>query len=122
MLRKQRGITFLGWLLLLLPLVILAYAGLRVAPIYLNYFKVARSLSQASDGLKGEETLTKLSIQNALAKRWDIESIEYPKVNDIGIQKIDGKWAMQANYEDLAPLFAGISILVKFDKTVLIGS
>ena len=34
---KQRGITFIGWVLLLTPLAICAYAGIRVAPLYLNY-------------------------------------------------------------------------------------
>ena len=34
----QRGMTVLGWMLLLIPVAIIGYAGIRVAPIYLNYF------------------------------------------------------------------------------------
>ncbi len=30
------------------------------------------------------------------------------------------KWVMRTNYEDEAPLFAGISLLVKFDKRATI--
>ena len=40
----QHGITFIGWLFLLVPIAIVAYAGIRIAPVYLNYMKVSRSL------------------------------------------------------------------------------
>ena len=44
--RSQRGVTFLGWLLLLTPVAIVIYAGIRLTPVYLNYMRVARSLDR----------------------------------------------------------------------------
>jgi hypothetical protein len=120
--RTQRGVTALGWVVLLIPVAIVLYAGIRIAPVYLNYTKVARSMSQAADQLKAEENLTPNLIRGALGKRFDIESIEYPSVKDIAVLRTEGHWSMQAQYEDLAPLFSNVSLLVKFDKTVLIGS
>ncbi len=38
----QRGVTFLGWLILLIPVAIVVYAGIRLTPIYLNYMRVAQ--------------------------------------------------------------------------------
>ena len=43
---KQRGVTFICWLVLLIPIAILFYAGIRLAPVYLNYMKVSRSMNQ----------------------------------------------------------------------------
>jgi Tfp pilus assembly protein PilE len=43
---KQRGVTLIGWLFLLIPIAILGYAALRLAPVYLNYMKVSRSMNQ----------------------------------------------------------------------------
>ena len=40
MMRKQRGVTMIGWIFLLVPVAIVLYAGIRVAPEYLNYYKV----------------------------------------------------------------------------------
>ena len=41
---RQRGVTFLGWMFLLIPLAMVVYAGIRLAPMYLNYMRVARSV------------------------------------------------------------------------------
>jgi hypothetical protein len=35
--RKQRGVTTIGWIFLLAPVAVVLYAGIRVAPEYLNY-------------------------------------------------------------------------------------
>ena len=40
---RQRGITFIGWLFLLMPVAIVVYGGIRLAPVYLNYMKVAKA-------------------------------------------------------------------------------
>ena len=49
---SQRGITFIGWLVLLVPVAIVVYAGIRLAPIYLNYMRVAKSLSETASEAK----------------------------------------------------------------------
>ena len=46
--REQRGVTTIGWLVLLMPFAVVIYAGIRLAPIYLNYMNVARTLTQVS--------------------------------------------------------------------------
>ena len=122
MLRNQRGITFLGWIFLLTPVAVVLYAVIRLAPIYLNYMKVVRSLEQTAGIVKADEALTASTIRNTLQKEFDIESLDYPKTTDIVVERRDGKWSMEANYEDLAPLFLGISLVVKFDKFVPVGS
>lgn len=117
---QQRGITFIGWLFLLVPLAIVFYAGLRLAPIYLNYMKVVHALdSVKSDFATENSTATDLS--KSLEKNFDIQSIDYPTVKDISVKR-DGKaWVLDATYDDQAPLFANISINVAFHKAVQIG-
>ena len=45
MLARQRGVTAIGWLILLIPFAIIIYAGIRLMPVYLNYMAVARTLN-----------------------------------------------------------------------------
>jgi hypothetical protein len=116
---QQRGLTAIGWLIMLVPLAIVFYAGIRLAPIYLNYMKVVRSLEQTASENKADDTQG--TIKNSLSKHFEIESLDYPDIKDIKITR-DGKgWNVEASYDDQAPLFANLAILVVFDKKVRIG-
>ncbi len=52
---RQKGITFIGWLILLVPVAIVGYAGIRLAPMYLNYMKVAKAMKQIAAEHAGDE-------------------------------------------------------------------
>ena len=77
MFRQQRGVTFIGWLFLLIPLAIVGYVAIRLVPIYLNYMRVAHSLDQTATEMKVEEgaTLTPVLIRANIAKHFDIEDM-----------------------------------------------
>ena len=119
---KQTGMTLIGWIILLVPLAICGYAGLRLAPVYLNYMKVARTLEQVKTEFKGGDAGSAAAIRTAIEKHLNIESVDYPDVKDIKITR-DGKtWVVSAAYDDQAPLFSNILLLVTFDKSVTLGS
>lgn len=116
--KSQRGVTFLGWMILLLPVAILVYAGIRLTPIYANYLAVSRSLEQLGNEFAGEEALNPSAVRASLEKRFDIESINHPNVKEIDIHRADEGWVAVADYEDVAPLFGNISLLIQFHKQV----
>lgn len=122
MYRRQRGMTFLGGLLLMIPVALVVYAAIRLAPVYLNYMSVARSLDLAASSAQPDGGhFSPQSVRNALAKRFDIESINFPSVQDIAIRQDGSGWVIEAKYEDSAPLFGNISLTVDFDKISRIG-
>jgi len=75
---KQRGVTLIGWIILLAPIAILGYACLRLAPVYLNYMKVSRSMNQLVSELHGLDTSSAALIRSSLEKHLDVESVDYP--------------------------------------------
>lgn len=119
--RKQRGVTFLGWVVLLIPVAIVGYAAIRLTPIYLNYSRVARSISQVADEAKGDGSATLASLQSSIGKRFDIESIEFPDPKDIVIRREGKSWVIEANYEETAPLMYNVGLLVTFKKSARVG-
>jgi hypothetical protein len=123
MLRRQRGVTFIGWLILLIPVAILGYMGIRLVPIYLNYMRVAHSVEQTASEMKVDDvaTLTPLLIRATLSKHFDIESISFPDVKDVTVTRDGTGWIIEAKFEDTAPLFGNISMVVDFDKVGKIG-
>jgi hypothetical protein len=118
MYRRQRGVTAIGWMFLLIPIAIVLYAGIRLTPIYLNYMKVARSLEQVQDSTESSEIPTAVAARRAVERYFDIEGVEFPTIEDLGVRRESGQWIIDATYEDSAPLFANISISVEFSKSV----
>jgi hypothetical protein len=116
--RAQRGVTFLGWLLLLTPVAMVIYAGIRLTPVYLNYLRVARSLDRLSEQQEPGEGINAESIRASLDKSFDIETIQFPTTKDIDIHRDGDRWVAIADYQDLAPLFGNLSLLVQFHKEV----
>ena len=115
---SQRGVTFLGWLILLIPVAIVVYAGIRLTPIYLNYMRVAKSLDRLAQQQQDDGTTTAASLRAALNRSFDIETIEYPTTKDIDIHRDGDHWAAVADYQDMAPLFGNLSLQVQFHKEV----
>ena len=115
--RHQRGITTMGWLILLIPVAIVFYAGVRLTPVYLNYMKVSHSLEQVVSEIPNE-TATADGIRNIIGKHFDIDSLDYPDVKDLKITRVNSVWQIEASYDDQAPLFANMFLLVTFDKVV----
>jgi hypothetical protein len=95
--------------------------GIRLAPVYLNYMKVVRTLEQVKADYKGGAP-DQFTIKTALEKRLYIESVDFPEAKDMKITRSGKAWVVQAAYDDQAPLFSNIFILVTFDRSITLGS
>ncbi len=122
MTRRQRGVTMIGWIFLLIPMALVGYAALRVGPEYFMYYKIVNAMEKTASGLKGDETLTPLSIRQALDKRFDTGYVDGLDVKDVGVAKGEKGWQMTADYEKTVPVFGNLFLLMEFKKTVDIGN
>ena len=118
---RQKGVTAIGWLFLLTPVAIVVYAGIRAAPVYLNYMKVVRAMEGAVTETKVGGA-TPQSIRSTIDKHFEIDMVDYPTTKDIKITKDGAAWVVESQYDDDAPLFANVSLHFLFDKKVRIGS
>jgi len=109
--------TLIGILLVLGLVGVILYAGVRLAPLYLNYMKVARSLNATAEEAKGENP-DPANIHHLLARHWQIESIDTVDEKDVEVTKDEDGVALHIAYDDSAPYIANVSLTVHFDKTV----
>ena len=116
---SQKGVTLIGWLVLLTPLAVVVYAGIRLAPIYLNYMKVAKAIDSSASELKGDANPQ--AIRTAIDKHFEIDMVEYPTIKDIKVTRDGAAWVIESQYDDEAPLFGNVSLRVTFDKKKKIG-
>ena len=121
MTRRQRGVTMIGWIFLLTPVALVLYAGIRVGPEYLNYYKVVTAMNETASQLKGSEALSPAEILNPLEKRFDTGYIDSPNIKEMQVKKGPKGWEIIADYEKTAPLFGNLYMLMSFKKTVVIN-
>jgi hypothetical protein len=117
---RQAGITFIGWIVLLIPVAILAFAGIKLAPLYMTQFKVAKVLEQTADTTKGDTVLSPAAVRNELERRLDIESVDDPKIDDFTIERDGDNWVLIVEYNRETSLFGNVSLLAHFYKRVVL--
>jgi hypothetical protein len=114
---RERGVTFLGWIVILIPVGMVLYAGIRLTPIYLEYMKIARTLEQVREEHSGD-ALEPRALRGAIERRFDIESVTILKKDDIKITKQGSGYVIEADYYDTVPFIANVSLMVEFKKAV----
>ena len=115
---RQRGVTAIGWVFLLVPIFILGYVAMRCISPFNNYMAVIRAMDNFAKDNAGNGSLTKDQLKDLLSRKWVVEYIERPDIEDLAISRKEGGWQIEANYEQVVPLFYNVSLLFEFEKSV----
>ena len=121
MTRRQRGVTTIGWIFLLIPVALVLYAGIRVGPKYLDYYKAVTALKEVATLLKSDETLTPQNIIVAIERKFTAQYVNNLAPKDVIVKKGDKGWEMTVDYEEVTPMFGNLSLLTSFNNTVVIN-
>ena len=113
--RRQRGMTFLGLLILVAFVGLFVYAGIRLMPIYLEYMKVAKAMESLPAEQAGGDAK---SIRLALERRFDIDDVQAIRARDVEVTREGSNWLVRAAWERTEPFVANVGFIVTFDKTV----
>jgi hypothetical protein len=116
---REGGVTFLGWLVILVPVALVLYAGIRLVPVYLEYMKIARTLEQVSTESVGDVADPR-TLRYAIERRFDVEDVHVITKDDIKITKEGSGYRVEAAYEAVAPFISNVDLLVTFDKVVVV--
>ena len=119
---RQRGMTFIGILLIIVVVGAWVYAGIRLTPKYLEYVRVASTLEKVKQEFESNPGSTEFLLRKAIERHFDIEMVTVIDSSNIEIRKEGDKFTLRANYEDTVPLVSNISFLLTFDKTVEVAA
>lgn len=117
--RRERGMTTLGLLILIIFVGLFAFAGIRLTPVYLNYLKVAGVV----DGVYKEfdsQNPTRSAIRTSISRRFDVESVSVITARDIDVTQQDGGFLIVAKYDHTTPFISNVYFTVRFDKSELV--
>lgn len=117
---NEQGMTAIGMLILAIIIGLMAFAGLRLVPLYLNHYKVVSVLEGVKKEYDGQNP-TRTDIRRSIEKRMVVESLNTIEVEDIEIIRKDPGYVVAAQYEQRTSFVGNVSFLVSFDKTVEIS-
>ena len=115
----QRGMTTLGFIILVLFVGLFAFASIRLTPIYLNYLKVAGVVDGVYAEFDGQNP-SRAQIRTSIARRFDVESVSVITARDIMVTPENNGFLVEARYDHTSPFIANISFTVHFNKTALV--
>jgi Domain of unknown function (DUF4845) len=117
--RFQRGITLLGFVIVLSVVGFFAFLGMKIGPAYLEYMNVVTAMK----GVAAEPGMAKAppaEIKKALLRRLYINYVDETHVNakHFEIKRTGGTQTLRVFYEVRADIFYNLDYVATFDRTV----
>jgi len=116
---RERGMTTLGFMILVAFLGLFAFAAIRLTPVYLNYIKVAGVLDGVYDEFDSQNP-SRGALRTSINRRFEVESVSVISDRDIKVTPESGGFLVEAQYDHTTPFVGNIYFTVRFDKTVLV--
>jgi hypothetical protein len=115
--KKQQGLTFISWLVILSVAGFFVLVGIKVAPVYIENFAVKSILeSVQNEPFAARKSMREL--KNLVLKRLDINNIRTLTRDDISIKREKSKTIIRIAYEERRHIVYNASIVMVFDESV----
>lgn len=111
--RKQSGMTMLGFLITLAVVMFFLYCGMKVVPMYTEFYSVKKALA----GLAAEPGITSKSkeqVRDLFFRRLYMSYANGVKADALKIESTDQGLMMTVEYEQRRELLANLDVVGKF--------
>lgn len=117
--RRSRGITFIGFLIVLIVLGFFAYSAMRLVPVYIENDGVKKSQDLVANE-PGASSKTIEQIRGDLGMKFSIQYVDESSVPPGAIQVIrqNGGATLRIAYQRRVNFAGNVDLLVSFDRSV----
>ena len=121
--KRQNGMTYLGMLIMLIVIAFFAVVLIKVAPLYMEHFKVKSSLDSLAQEAKDDQSLlSPIEVEKHLLNRLSINDVQHVTKDDIKITREGRKMVVEVDYEARVTLFDNLDLVARFpDNRVELG-
>lgn len=113
--RRQKGVTALGWILILALIAFFALVALKFAPLYMGSLTVSSILSDMEkEPSMGDKTPAE--ILETLNKRLSVNMIKYIRRDEIYLENTKDSIILELDYEVRKDFVGNIDIVLSFNK------
>jgi Domain of unknown function (DUF4845) len=114
--RKQAGLGLFGMLIVCILIVIVAVAGLKVVPAYIEYFNIKKAVTAIVRSGEARKA-TPPEIRAAFDRRAAIDDFSSVTGKDLEITKDGNDVVISVSYPRRIPLVANVSLLIDFSAS-----
>lgn len=115
--KREQGLTFISWLVVLLVVGFAISIGLKITPVYLEHYAVKKSLESMKDEpLISRKPVTE--IRKMLLARLDMNSIRHLGKDEILIGRTGGVTTLTIKYEERREVVGNLSLIMTFDDSI----
>lgn len=111
--RKQGGMTMLGFLITLSVVILFIFCGMKVVPMYIEYYSVKKALASIANE-QDTSSATKDKIRAMFARHITIDYVKIIKPEMLEIQTTDSGFNLVVDYERREELIANLDVVAKF--------
>lgn len=113
----QRGITLMGFLIVLVIAGFFAYMAMRLVPPFLEFGNVKSAMNAvaAEPGIAGQPPRV---IRDRLSRRFDTSYVDSLKPENVRVQRVGNRSVMSAKYEVRRPFINNIEFAITFEHSV----
>ncbi len=112
--RMQSGLSMTGFLITLSLAIFFAYCGMKIGPMYMEYYSVKQALKGIAESNEAA-TASKEEIRVLFDKRLEMSYANYVKtLHALRFETGEGGMKMVVDYERREPLFANLDVVAKF--------
>jgi uncharacterized protein DUF4845 len=109
--KSQRGVTLVGLLVAGIVVVFVAIGGLKIAPAYIEYYKVKKAVAGIAQANRGDSVP---NVRRAFDLRSAVDDIDVISGKDLDITKEGNDLVVSFSYSKRVALFGNISIVFDF--------
>ncbi len=114
--KQQRGVSFMGFILLVALGLFLVILGIKTVPAYIQNAQIASIMQTiASDSVLQSSSIK--DIKAAYDKRASLNDIDDVTAEDIEIDQEGGSLKLSASYKKTIPVAGNVSLLLEFNPS-----
>jgi len=117
---KQRGLSLIGFILVLALALFVSFLGMKIGPIYMEYYSVVTAMNGLASE-KGSAKLTPYQIRLKLLTRLNVSYTENVKEKHIKLTRGNGV-LLRVAYEVREPVLGNLDVVASFDKSVRLSN
>ncbi|MCX7896602.1 MAG: DUF4845 domain-containing protein [Rhodocyclaceae bacterium] len=116
MTERERGLTLMGLLVVLLVFGAIALLSMRMMPAIVEYWQIKKALAAIVKDPTAKESPA--ALRKAFERHAVVSDIRSISAHDLEIRQEQGRWVVSFAYEKRVPLAGNVSLLFDFQGSM----